>query len=86
MIDVNHKGIITPKEIGEFFSLIWDNPDTRKLINTLSLENEMTDVEKNRYLLIKQFLKELGLDYYYELFVRKGITTNMLLNSNLTNL
>ena len=36
--------------------------------------------------MIKQFLAELGLDYYYEIFKEKQVTTNMLLASSLDNL
>lgn len=83
LLDKNNDGSVTPNEIGDFFATIWET-ELRKQLNAITIDKVESDEEKNATLLLKQFCSELGLDYYYELMLEKGITTNMFINSDIT--
>jgi hypothetical protein len=55
-------------------------------INSISLDIEKDDNDEKIYILIKQFCKELVLDYYFDIFLSKSFTTKMLLNSTFESL
>ena len=86
LLDSDDSGNVTPHEIEDFFLEIWDNEDIRRDINKVSKEIAEDQTDSKRYLLIKQFCIELGLDYYFETLKSKGITSNMFLTSSYESL
>ena len=86
LLDMDGDGSVTPKEIADFFINVWEDPRTRRMINTLSKQRQEEEKDKLSYLLIKQFLSELSLDYYLDIFKAKGCNSNMLLNASLQHL
>lgn len=86
LFDRDNSGSVTPDEIAHFFHDIWDDEKTRARINLAQKSIVKDEDDHKQYLLVKQFCKELGLDYYYDVIKSKGVTTKMLLNSNLESL
>ena len=61
------------------------------MLNNLTKSQQVSDEEekkllKMKYLLVYQFLIELGLEYYLELFKGKNFDSKMLLSSTLASM
>ena len=80
LIDMDDNGEVTPNEFADFFLDIWDCPEARIKINSISREIVKDDTDVRMYKLVEQMCKELGLDYYFEIIKSKGLTTKMFLN------
>jgi hypothetical protein len=86
LLDKDNDGMVTPDEIAGFFLDIWDDENSRMKINHISKEIARDETDIRSYLLVQQVCKELGLDYYFEIMKRKGITTKMFLTSSFESL
>jgi hypothetical protein len=82
LIDMDDNGEVTPNEFADFFLDIWDCPEARMKLNSISKEIVKDDTDIRMYKLVEQMCKELGLDYYFEIIKSKGLTTKMFLNSS----